>query len=135
MNAPNRAVAAGPAAASSPTINQLRDVMGRLSTTIEEENHVLAERRDLSLDSLIYKKSQLLLELMRAQKGCGPEFVKLNLEREVRKVKSLMEVNQKLLSVHLAAARDVSNTILEVLRHNESDGTYAGTAYMGRAMQ
>ena len=71
------------------------------------------------LNSLIYKKSQLLLELMRAQKSCSPEFIRFNLEREVRQVKSLMEVNQKLLSVHLTAARDVSNTILEVLRHNE----------------
>jgi hypothetical protein len=135
MNGSNRPGAVVSTAVSSPNINQLRDVIGRLSTAIEEENHVLAERRELSLDPLIHKKSQLLLELMRAQKSCSPEFIKRNLEREVRQVKSLMDVNQKLLSVHLAAARDVSNTILDVLRHNESDGTYAGTARMGRAMQ
>lgn len=119
----------------SPNINQLRDVIGRLVATIEEENYVLAERRELSLDGLIYKKSQLLLELMRAQKSCSPEFIKLNLGKEIRQLRSLMEANQQLLSVHLAAARDVSNTILDVLRHNESDGTYAGTAHMGRGIQ
>ncbi len=131
----NRVPAAALAAAPSPNINQLRDIINRLSATLEEENYVLAERRDLSLDALIYKKSQLLLELLRAQKSCNPEFIRSNLEREVRQVKSLMEVNQKLLSVHLAAARDVSNTILDVLRYNESDGTYAGTAQPGRGMQ
>ena len=135
MNGLNRAIPGGQPGASSPNINQLRDVIGRLSATIEEENYILAERRELSLDSLIYKKSQLLLELMRAQKSCGPEFIRFSLEREIRQFRSLMKTNQQLLSVHLTAARDVSNTILDVLRHNESDGTYAGTAYMGRGIQ
>jgi hypothetical protein len=131
----NREISILQAKAASPSINQLRDVIGRLASTIEEENHVLAERRELSLDPLIYKKSQLLLELMRAQKSCSPDFIKLNLGTEIRQLKSLMDANQQLLSVHLAAARDVSNTILDVLRHNESDGTYAGTAHMGRGIQ
>lgn len=135
MNGVNRGVRGGQPDASSPNINQLRDVIGRLSATIEEENYVLAERRELSLDPLIYKKSQLLLELMRTQKSCGPEFIRLKLEREIRQFRSLMAVNQNLLSVHLAAAHDVSNTILDVLRHNDSDGTYAGTARIGRGIQ
>lgn len=131
----NREISILQAKTASPGINQLRDVIGRLAAMIEEENHVLAERRELSLDPLIYKKSQLLLELMRAQKSCSPDFIKLNLGTEIHQLKSLMDANQQLLSVHLAAARDVSNTILDVLRHNESDGTYAGTAHMGRGIQ
>ena len=131
----NREISILQARAAPPNINQLRDVIGRLAATIEEENYILAERRELSLDGLIYKKSQLLLELMRAQKSCSPDFVRLNLGKEIRQLKSLMDANQRLLSVHLAAARDVSDTILDVLRHNESDGTYAGTAHMGRGIQ
>ena len=131
----NREISMLQAKTAAPSINQLRDVIGRLVATIEEENHVLAERRELSLDPLIYKKSQLLLELMRAQKSCSPDFIRLNLAGEIRQLKSLMDANQQLLSVHLAAARDVSNTILDVLRHNEFDGTYAGTAQMGRGIQ
>ena len=131
----NREISRLQAKTAAPSINQLRDVIGRLVATIEEENHVLAERRELSLDPLIYKKSQLLLELMRAQKSVNPDFIRLNLGGEIRQLKSLMDANQQMLSVHLAAARDVSNTILDVLRHNESDGTYAGTAHMGRGVQ
>lgn len=131
----NREISILQAKTAAPSINQLRDVIGRLAATIEEENHVLAERRELSLDPLIYKKSQLLLELMRAQKSVSPDFIKLNLAGEIRQLKTLMDANQQLLSVHLAAARDVSDTILDVLRHNESDGTYAGTAHMGRGIQ
>ena len=118
-----------------PSINQLRDVIRRLAASIVEENAPSAEHREMSLDPLIYKKSQLLLELMRAQKSCSPDFIRLNLETEIRQLKSLMDANQQLLSVHLAAAREVSNTILDVLRHSESDGTYAGTAHMGRGIQ
>lgn len=44
-----------------PSINQLRDVIGRLAASIVEENHILSEHREMSLDPLIYKKSQLLL--------------------------------------------------------------------------
>lgn len=131
----NREISMLQAKTAAPSLNQLRDVIGRLVATIEEENHVLAERRELSLDPLIYKKSQLLLELMRAQKSVNPDFIRLNLAGEIRQLKYLMDANQQMLSVHLAAARDVSNTILDVLRHNESDGTYAGTAQMGRGIQ
>lgn len=125
----------GQPALSSPGVNQLREVIVRLVAAIKEENHILAERREVSLDPIIYKKSQLLLELMRAQKGCGEDHIKSFLEHDIRGFKNLMSVNQRLLSVHLTAARDVSNTILDVLRQNDSDGTYAGSAYASRGIQ
>ena len=120
---------------SSSGANQLRDVIGRLVTTIEEENFILSNQREMSLDGIIYKKSQLLLELMRAQRGCSPELLKANLEGDIIKFRHLMDINQQLLSVHLAAAKEVSNTILDVLRQNESDGTYGSSKNTGRGIQ
>jgi dsDNA-binding SOS-regulon protein len=113
-------------------VQQLRDVFARLTSTLEEENYILQDRRDLSLDAIIHKKSQLLLELMRAQKSCSPEAVASRLAGELNDFKVLMRANQRLLSVHLAAAKDVSNTILDALRQNHSDGTYEGFTYLGR---
>jgi hypothetical protein len=118
-----------------PNANLLRDVIGRLVTVIEEENQILAIRRDQPLDAVIQKKSQLLLELMRAQRSYSPEFIKAHFEKDIRRFKSLMDANQQLLSVHLAAAREISNAILDALRHNESDGTYAGAVHAGRGIQ
>ena len=135
MTGLNRGFSPANPGATSASIVQLRDVLGRLTATIEEENYILSERRELSLDSLIYKKSQLLLELMRAQKSCGPNIIKSGLENEMRRFRSLLAANQELLSIHLSAAREVSNTILDVLRHNESDGTYAGCSPVGRGIQ
>jgi hypothetical protein len=125
----------GQPAAFSPGASQLRDVIARLVAAIEEENHILAERRESPLEPIIHKKSQLLLELMRAQKSCGGDIAKPLLEKDIRGFKMLMGVNQRLLSVHLTAARDVSNTILDALRQNDSDGTYAGSAYASRKTQ
>jgi flagellar biosynthesis/type III secretory pathway chaperone len=135
MSNPSLTTFSGAPDNSSPNVVQLRDVIARLVTTIEEENFILANQRELSLDSIIYKKSQLLLELMRAQRGCSPEFLKANLERDIKKFKMLMDINQQLLSVHLTAAREVSNTILDVLRQNESDGTYGSSRSIGRGIQ
>jgi hypothetical protein len=120
---------------SSPNVAQVRDVLGRLVSTIEEENKILNEQRELSLDPIIHRKSQLLLELMRAQKNCSAETMKSCLETEIRNFKRIMNANQQLLSVHLAAAKEVSNTILDVLRQNDSDGTYASTPNSGRGLQ
>jgi hypothetical protein len=120
---------------SSPNVIQVRDVIGRLISTIEEENKILNEQRELSLDPVIHRKSQLLLELMRAQKNCSAEIMKSCLETEIRNFKRVMNANQQLLSVHLAAAKEVSNTILDVLRQNDSDGTYAGAPNSGRGLQ
>ncbi|MGB8314569.1 MAG: hypothetical protein WCE69_08795 [Aestuariivirga sp.] len=135
MTGLNRGFSPANTGATSASIGQLRDVLGRLTATIEEENYILSERRELSLDPLIYKKSQLLLELMRAQRSCGPDFIKFGLEDEMHRFRSLLSANQELLSIHLSAAREVSNTILDVLRHNESDGTYAGCSPVGRGIQ
>ena len=111
---------------------QLRDVFAKLTSTLEEENYILQERRDLSLDAIIHKKSQLLLELMRAQKACSPDAIASRLAGELRDFKVLMRANQRLLSFHLTAAKDVSNIILDALRQNHSDGTYEGSRYLSR---
>jgi hypothetical protein len=111
----------------------LSDVILRLTAVIEEENRVLTAEREKSLESLIHKKSQLLLELLRMNKtltrGSRPE-----LTRQLEVLKSVMETNQRLLSIHLSAAREISDTILDALRQEESDGTYeGGRAAMGRS--
>jgi hypothetical protein len=113
-------------------VQQFRDVFARLTSTLEEENYILQDRRELSLDAIIHKKSQLLLELMRAQKTCSPDAIRSKLAAELRDFKALMWANQRLLSVHLTAAKDVSNTILDALRQNHSDGTYEGSSYISR---
>jgi hypothetical protein len=101
----------------------LGDIIVRLTAVIEEENRVLTEDREKSLESLIHKKSQLLLELLRVQKSLS-DAPRSDLRRQLEGLRAVMEANQRLLSIHLSAAREISETILDALRQNESDGTY-----------
>ncbi len=101
----------------------LSDIIVRLTSVIEEENRVLTEDREKSLESHIHKKSQLLLELLRIQKTLG-EMPRIDLRHQLEGLRAVMEANQRLLSIHLSAAREISETIMEALRQNDSDGTY-----------
>jgi flagellar biosynthesis/type III secretory pathway chaperone len=105
----------------------LGDVIMRLTAVIEEENRVLTEDREKSLQSLIHKKSQLLLELLRIQKTLG-EPSGADVKHQLEALRWIMDANQRLLSIHLSAAREISETILEAMRQNESDGTYEACA-------
>lgn len=112
---------------------QLQDIVTRLIHVVEEENRILSHKGGQSLDATIHRKSQLLLELMRFQKAAtGAVQQPANLD-VLKQLKIALAGNQRLLSVHLAAARDVTDTILEALRQGESDGTYGGgtNAYYG----
>ena len=112
---------------------QLADIVSRLILVVEEENRILAQNVSQSLDSTIHKKSQLLLELMRFQKSAPVVHQPPGNLQVLGKLKSALAGNQRLLSVHLAAARDITETLLEALRQGESDGTYGGgtSAYYG----
>lgn len=109
---------------------QLSDIISRLLRAIEEENHMLAERQGQSLDALIQKKSQLLLELLRVQKTISPETLHPLSRQLLRTLREALEANKRLLAINLAAAKEITDTILEALRLSESDGTY-GSAFGG----
>jgi hypothetical protein len=101
----------------------LEDVIVRLTAVLEEENRRLTEQREASLESLIHKKSQLLLELLRIQKTLTP-VQRPDVADKLKGLRLAMEANRRLLSIHLSAAKEISDTILEALRQDESDGTY-----------
>jgi hypothetical protein len=119
----------------APGLNQLGEIIVRLLATIAEENEILDCRREVSLEPIIQRKGQLLLELMRAQKQINPELIKTNFHHDITKLRIQISNNQKKLAVHFAAAKDITDAMLDVLRHNESDGTYIGTPGIGRSYQ
>ena len=108
----------------APPDRIISDIAARLLHVIDEENRLLSEKGALSLEGLVQRKSQLLLELMRAQKSISPVSA-AGLE-PLRKLKVALAANQKLLAMQVAAAQEITQTILEALRQGESDGTYGG---------
>ena len=111
---------------AGPTnVAKFRDLVSRLILTLKDENKILDQQQSYSLDMIVQRKSQLLLELMRANKALQPSMAREFLQSDIENLRSALNENQQKLSIHYAAAKDITNVILEVLRDNESDGTYA----------
>jgi hypothetical protein len=113
----------------SPSIaglSQLRDIIVRLISVLTEENRILDQHRTQSLEPMIQKKGQLLLELMRAQKHMSPSLVSSEIRTDLLRLRHEMSVNKQKLAIHFTATKDITDSLLDVLRQNESDGTYLG---------
>jgi hypothetical protein len=120
---------------NSPGLIHLREVIERLIKVLIEENRILDHNQIQSLDPLIQKKGQLLLELMRAQKHIHPGLARSEIRTDVLRLRHEMSMNKQKLAIHFAATKDITDALLDVLRHNESDGTYQGWADNRRLKQ
>ena len=109
---------------------QLSDVVSRLLRAIEEENHMLAERQGQSLDALIQKKSQLLLELLRVQKTVSPETLQPPAGSCSRTLREPLRPTSACSPSTLPPPRKSPTRSSRRLRQSESDGTY-GSAFGG----
>jgi|GEM_PF-2165933 len=116
-----------------PGVAQLREVIDRLISVVLEENRLLDFHSGQSLEQIIQKKGYLLLELMRTQRYVRPDLVRSELQIDILKLRNAMAENKRKLAIHFAAAKDITDSVLEVLRHNESDGTYLGWRVIGQA--
>ncbi len=120
---------------SNPNFKHLQDVISRLIEVVHDENQALETDRGRSLGPFIEKKGQLLLELLRAQKHIQPELIRSEVRTDILRLRHEMSINKQKLSIHFAAAKDIADALLDVLRHNESDGTYSGWSQTGRLKQ
>ena len=107
-------------------LSHLSEIINRLIAVLGEENRILDHDSSQSLEPMIQKKGQLLLELMRAQKSVHPSLVKIEIRTDILRLRHEMSVNKQKLAIHFAATKDITDCLLDVLRQNESDGTYAG---------
>jgi hypothetical protein len=121
----------------TPTMGvaQLRDIIARLTAIVTEENSMLESDHGVSLESIIQKKGQLLLELMRSQKNIQPDVLRTHLRHDLFVLRNVMAENKRKLTVHYSAAKDITDSILDVMRYNESDGTYQGWSPGGQVHQ
>jgi hypothetical protein len=98
----------------------------RLEEIVEQETAALRSRRAVDLKDFNDRKSQALLDMTRAlrqiQAGAKPAAHVMDRLGELR-VK--LEVNRRVLQMHLEAVREVSATLADAIREADSDGTYS----------
>jgi len=119
---------------AAPARATLISTIERLEEIIDIENAAYEARTPLDLDEINRRKSRGLLELTRAARqlpdaGERPGGDLLGGDRlageRLAALRGKLERNQYLLSVRLAAAREVSGILDHALRAAESDGTYS----------
>lgn len=121
--APDRAKAAAGGA--------IEIVIQRLEEVVEQETAALKSRKAVDLKEFNDRKSHALLDLTRAlrqmQAGGGAQAHLMNRLGDLR---AKLEVNRRVLQMHLEAVREVSTTLADAIREADSDGTYSPAVRM-----
>jgi hypothetical protein len=100
--------------------------IGRLEEIIAVEIAALNENRAADFTDINRRKSQSLLEITRLSRAL-PVGSRGELEPRLRKLSDALATDHRLLGVHLAASRQLSDLMIGVLHEAESDGTYGET--------
>jgi hypothetical protein len=97
----------------------------RVEQVIDQETQELRNHRATDLREFNNRKSQGLLELSRAMRGLGEAGRDRRLQGRLVQLRAKIENNLSVLSMHLAAAQEVSAIIARAIQDAESDGTYS----------
>lgn len=119
-----------PAAALPVYVNDtLIMAIVKAHAVVEAETAALREQGSADLRAFEFRKSQALLELARASRtllppsGGGERDVAVM--KELTRLRSALEANMQVLSLHLDAVREIAGMISKAMLDAESDGTYS----------
>ncbi len=98
--------------------------IGRVDRLLSAENEALVGKGDIDLEESAYLKGRAMLDLDMAGKIVGPENLPGVIVVRLQDLKEKLAVNLKLLSTQLNAVKDVSDLLSQVMKDNDSDGTY-----------
>ncbi|MCL4766653.1 MAG: hypothetical protein KJZ80_10505 [Hyphomicrobiaceae bacterium] len=100
-------------------------VVRRLEEIVEEETATLRKGAAADLRPFNARKGQGLLDLSRALRQLDGRELDPGTIEGLRALRSALEANRAVLSVHLQAVREIAGVVTEAIREAESDGTYA----------
>ncbi len=106
-------------------------VIQRLEEVVDQETAALKSRKAVDLKDFNDRKSHALLDLSRAlrqmQAGGANQA---HLKSRLADLRAKLEVNRRVLQMHLEAVREVSTTLADAIREQDSDGTYSPSVRM-----
>lgn len=101
------------------------ETIERVEAIVDAETAALKEFKTIDLREFNNRKSQALLELMRATRNLGGAKLDQHAASRVAALRVKLETNLELLNTHLRAAREITGLVAETIRASESDGTYS----------
>lgn len=99
-------------------------VIQRLEEVVEQETAALRSRQAVDLKDFNDRKSHALLDLTRALRQVQGGANQPYLMNRLGELRAKLEVNRRVLQMHLEAVREVSTTLADAIRDADSDGTY-----------
>jgi hypothetical protein len=116
---------------SPETFDAFFAVVERLESTLAEETAALAAQRHRGLTDFTRQKRQGFLEFNRIMRQLDNTIPSQEIIGRLSRFEQTLDANATMLQRHLSAVKEVTDTIVRVMRDAESDGTYS-RAY-GRA--
>ncbi len=124
---PNRTPAARPQPRTMPSaVAAMHAAIGRLEETVAEEIAALSDNSAADFADINRRKSQSLLEITRLARSL-PLGSRGELAPRLSALSDALATDHRLLGLHLAASRQLSDLMIGVLHEAESDGTYGET--------
>lgn len=111
--------------AVSPPFGALLEAMDRIGSIVDTETEALRQLRVVDLADFNNRKSRGLLDLTRAFRALEGERLDERAAARLKQLRAKLEANQAALSMHLAAAREITTIVAQSIRDSESDGTYS----------
>jgi hypothetical protein len=111
-------------AAQQAPVTFTLSLIDRLESLLERETGSLKGYTITELKELNHRKSQCLLELMRASRSLEGQPQSRVLADRLATLRATVDRNQEALQTHVDAVKEIAEIISGALRDTESDGTY-----------
>lgn len=114
-----------PAEDETGVLASLIRTIERLEETLEQETAGLRSRAPIDLKDFNNRKTHGLLELTRVMRHLDRGSLSPSVAARLSALRISLEVNQRVVKMHLEAVREVSAIVADAIREAESDGTYS----------
>ena len=114
-----------PAEEQSGVLATLIRTIERLEETLEQETAGLRSRAPIDLKDFNNRKTHGLLELTRVMRHLDRGSLTPAVAARLSALRISLEVNQRIVKMHLEAVREVSTILADAIQEAESDGTYS----------
>lgn len=120
-----RLAAVKPAEDENGMLASLVRTIERLEETLEQETAGLRSRTPIDLKDLNNRKTHGLLELTRVMRHLNRGSLTPSVATRLSALRNSIEINSRVVKMHLEAVREVSAIVADAIRDAESDGTYS----------
>jgi hypothetical protein len=107
------------------TPGSIERTIARVERLLDAETAALRTRAPFDLRESSNGKSQALLEFSLAIRGLQGGAIEPELAARLKSLREKLEINRRVLRMHLEAVREITDIVAGTIRDSEWDGTYS----------